>query len=248
MRRDVTNPNRVIPTSQAWRDRKAGVPAFRTRGALRYARDQLTEWNGKAVPEIGERLRLSAGAQRLYGDLCNIALARGNRGLIDLTYAQLQVARGVPLVQPLDGGDSPAVDEMGSPIMVCAPEWGEGIRALQRQLRELQVAGFIEIGYVANRVCGGHRLCVNIGGPDWFLDEIRRIERLARSKGGRTSRPQQRRSPATGGDAGGSYSNPARYAGRKVDCDHCGGVGWVDRGDGAVERCNHGAARGLPGP
>lgn len=174
----------------------------RTRSAFRYARDQITEWNGPPILGSDERLRSLSGAQRLFGD----------------------------------------------PVMVCDPDWGEGVRALHRQVRELSDADFNELGYVSNRLFGSHRLCVNIGGPEWFLDQIRRIETLARLKDGRVSRPQQRGSPVTGAEAGGSYSNPARYAGRVIDCDRCGGIGWIDRADGKVDRCDLGAQQRRAGP
>lgn len=227
MRRDVTNPARVVPDPNAWRDRHAVPGPFRTPAELRYARNEMAEWHGVHEDADG-RTRLSNNAMKLYEVLCGIALSRRSLGRLDLSYGQLQRQLGVAEVALTDVDGSPTCDEWGDPIRVLDPEWGQGLRTLQRTLRELAGAGFVSIGYVLNRTCGGHRLCLELGGPEWFLDKVRAASDLGRAKGGRVSRPQVR-----------DVETPRPVPGHRIPCSVCDGLGIVEQPDGTCVRCSH---------
>ena len=171
----------------------------------------MAEWHGTYVTEA-ERFRLSDRAMKLYEVLCGIALSRRSVGRLDLTYAQLQRRLGVAEVEMVEADGSAAVDEWGEPLRVLDPDWGQGIRTLQRTLRELAAAEFVSIGYVSNRDCGGHRLCVQLSGPDWFLAKVHAAADLGRAKGGRISRPRAAPRPRPAHPALGIASPPVRSA------------------------------------
>lgn len=229
MRRDVTNPNRVVPDPNIWRDRRPAPGPFRSSSELRYARNEMAEWHGTYVIEA-ERFRLSDRAMKLYEVLCGIALSRRSVGRLDLTYAQLQRRLGVAEVEIVEDDGSAAIDEWGAPVRVLDPDWGQGIRTLQRTLRELAAAEFVSIGYVSNRDCGGHRLCLQLSAPAWFLAKVQTAADLGRAKGGRISRP---RAPTT-------PTQPARpRPGPRRSCPKCDGLGVVERPDGLCEPCDH---------
>lgn len=227
MRRDVTNPNRVVPDPNSWRGRKATPGPFRTAAELRYARNEMAEWNGVRDGSEG-RTALSWRAMKLYEILCGIALSRRSLGRLDLSYSQLMRLFGVEEVTITEADGSAAVDEWGEPMHVLDPGWGQGLRTLQRTLRELAMAGFVSIGYVANRDCGGHRLCLELTGPEWFLGKVRAASDLGRAKGGRTSRPPirepERRRPLPG---------------QQRRCNRCNGLGVIEQPDGSCIRCDH---------
>lgn len=237
MRRDVSNPNRVVPDPNIWRGRKAASGPFRTAAELRYARNEMAEWHGVCDGPDG-RVRVSNNAMKLYEVLCGIALSRRSLGRLDFSYAQLQRRLGVEDIALTDLDGSPALDEWREPLHVLDPEWGQGLRTLQRTLRELAEAGFVSIGYVANHECGGHRLCVQLGGPDWFLAKINAATDLGRAKGGRTSRPPARHP-----------ESPRPLPGERRRCERCNGLGVIEQPDGSCTRCDHDlAAQGRAGP
>jgi hypothetical protein len=237
MRRDVTNPNRVVPDPNSWRGRKAMPGPFRTAAELRYARNEMAEWNGVRDGVEG-RTALSWRAMKLYEILCGIALSRRSLGRLDLSYSQLMRLFGVEEVAIAEADGSAAVDEWGEPMHVLDPEWGQGLRTLQRTLRELATAGFVSIGYVANRDCGGHRLCLELTGPEWFLDKVRAASDLGRAKGGRTSRPPIR-----------EPEQRRPLPGLQRRCNRCNGLGVIEQPDGSCIRCDHSTvAQGRASP
>lgn len=227
MRRDVTNPNRVVPDPNIWRDRKAAPGPFRTSAELRYARNEMAEWNGIYDGPDG-RTVLSWRAIKLYEILCGIALSRRSLGRLDLTYGQLLRLLGVEEVAIAESDGSPAVDEWGESMHVLDPDWGQGMRTLQRTVRELAAAEFVSMGYVANRDCGGHRLCLELTGPEWFIDKVRAASDLGRAKGGRTSRPPIRQP---------EQRRP--LPGQHRHCDRCNGLGVIELPDGSCVHCDH---------
>lgn len=177
MRRDVSNPNRVVPDPHVWRSRRAGSGCWTTDQEVRYARTIMAEWCRRGWPVEGN-VDLSRAARLLWMDLARITLEDRRKGRLDLTYRQLMVRLGVPVVM---------VDEGDGPCPVVDPRWGEGLRTLQRTVDELVTAGFVSKGFVANE-SGGHRLCLVLRAPEWFQALVAEVVAQGRAKGGRASR------------------------------------------------------------
>lgn len=184
MRRDTSNPNRVVPDPHAWRSRRPADGCWRTAAELRYARTVFTEWGRRGWPEACE-VKLSRAARLLWGDLARVSLEDHGCGRIDLTYRQLMVRLGVRVVTVDDG--------TGARVTVD-PDWGEGLRTLQRTLEELVTAGFVSKGFLPND-SGGHRLCVVLCAPEWFQELVADVVSQARTKGGRASKRTSSTSP-----------------------------------------------------